>query len=38
MADFVVNNKTYSTTKISLFMINYNREIRMEADIRRQKK
>ena len=36
IAKFVVNNKTYSATKVSLFMANYKRELRMGADIRRQ--
>ena len=34
IAEFTVNNKIYSTTKISLFMVNYSRELKMEADIR----
>ena len=34
-AKFTVNNKIYSATKISLFMVNYSRELRMEAEIRR---
>ena len=38
MAEFVVNNKTHSATKISLFIINYGRELKMEADIRRKEK
>ena len=38
MAEFVVNNKTHSATKISLFIINYSRELKMEADIRRKEK
>ena len=37
-AKFTVNNKIYSATKISLFMVNYSRELRMEADIRRKGK
>jgi len=37
-AEFTVNNKIYSATKISPFMINYSRELRMEADIRRKGK
>ena len=35
---FVVNNKIYLTTKISLFMANYGRELRIEVDIRRKGK
>jgi len=34
----MINNKVYSTTKISLFMANYSRELRMEGDIRRKEK
>ena len=37
-AKFTVNNKIYSATKISLFMVNYSRELRMEAEIRRKEK
>ena len=37
-AEFAVNNKTYLTTKISLFIANYSRELRMGADIRRKGK
>ena len=36
MAEFTVNNKSYSATKISI--ANYNRKLRMEADIRRRGK
>jgi len=36
LAEFVVNNKIYSITKISPFMANYNRELRMRVDIRRK--
>jgi len=38
MAEFVVNNKTYSATKVSLFIINYRREIRIRVDIKRKEK
>jgi len=38
MAEFAVNNKVYSATKVSLFMVNYGRELRMETDIRRKVK
>ena len=38
MVEFVVNNKVYSATKVSLFMVNYSRELRMETDIRRKEK
>ena len=38
MAKFAVNNKIYSVTKVSLFMANYGRELRIGADIRRKVK
>ena len=38
IAKFVVNNKTYSTTKISPFIANYSRKLKMEIDIRRKRK
>ena len=37
-AEFVVNNKVYSVTKVSSFIVNYNRELRMGIDIRRKEK
>ena len=37
MAKFAVNNKTHSATKVSLFMANYGRELRIGADIRKKK-
>jgi len=37
MVKFVVNNKVYLATKILLFIVNYSRELRMGADIRRKK-
>ena len=37
-ANFAVNNKIYSVTKVFLFMANYGRELRMVADIRRKEK
>jgi len=33
-AEFVVNNKVHLATKVSLFITNYGRELRMEMDIR----
>ena len=36
--EFVVNNKVYMTTKISLFIANYKQKLRMEANIRRKRK
>ena len=38
LAEFAVNNKVHSATKISLFMANYGRELRMGADIKRKGK
>jgi len=38
LTEFVVNNKTHSATKISLFIINYGRELKIETDIRRKEK
>ena len=38
MAEFTINNKVHSTTKISLFMANYSRKLRMGGDIRRKGK
>jgi len=37
-AEFVINNKVHSTMKISLFMVNYRRELRMEGDIKKKGK
>jgi len=37
-AEFVVNNKVYTTTKVLSFMTNYGRELRMERDIRKSDK
>jgi len=34
----VINNKAYSTIKISLFMANYERELRMGIDLRKKGK
>ena len=38
MAKFAVNNKTYSVTKVSLFIVNYGRKLRIGVDIRRKEK
>ena len=38
IAEFAVNNKIYSANKVSLFIANYERELRMETDIRRKEK
>ena len=37
-AEFAVNNKAHSTTKVSLFMANYRRELRIGVDIRKKRK
>ena len=37
-AEFAVNNKVHTTTKISPFMANYGRELRMGGDIRKREK
>jgi len=37
-AEFVINNKVHMATKVSPFMANYGREIRMGGDIRRKGK
>jgi len=38
MTEFAVNNKIYSATKMSLFMENYGRELKMEVNIRKVEK
>ena len=38
LAEFAINNKIHLTTKVSLFMANYGREIRMGVDLRRKGK
>ena len=37
-AEFVVNNKVHTATKVSPFMANYGKELRMGGDIRRKGK
>jgi len=37
-AEFAVNNKTHTATKVSPFMVNYRRELRMGGDIRKKGK
>ena len=34
----MINNKAHSTTKVSLFIANYGRELRMDVDLRRKEK
>jgi len=36
--EFAINNKVYSATKMSPFMANYERELRIRIDIRRKGK
>ena len=36
MAKFTVNNKIYLVTEVSLFIANYDRKLRMSANIRRK--
>jgi len=36
-AEFTVNNKTHTTTKVSPFMANYRRELRMEGHKKKEK-
>ena len=38
IAEFTVNNKTHIATKVSSFMANYGRELRMGEDIRKKRK
>ena len=37
-AEFIVNNKTHTATKVLPFIANYRRELRMEGDIRKKGK
>ena len=37
-AEFTVNNKTHTATKVSPFIANYRRELRMGGDIRKKGK
>ena len=37
-AEFAINNKTHSTTKVSPFMANYGRDMRMGVNLRRKGK
>ena len=34
----MINNRTYSTTKVFPFIVNYRRELKMGIDIRRKRK
>jgi len=37
-AEFAINNKVHTVTKVSPFMANYGKELRMGGDIRRKGK
>jgi len=37
LAEFTINNKVHAMTKVSLFMVNYGREVRM-GDIKKKEK
>ena len=34
--EFAINNKVHSTTKVSLFIVNYRRELRIRIDIKKK--
>ena len=38
LAKFAINNKAYSTTKVSSFIMSYGRELRIGIDLRRKGK
>jgi len=38
IAEFAVNNKMHSVTKILQFVVNYKRELRMETDVGKKQK
>ena len=38
LAEFTISNKIHSTTKVSPFIANYRRELRIEIDLRRKEK
>ena len=38
MAEFAVNNKVHTVTKVSPFIANYRRELRMGGNIRKKEK
>ena len=37
-AEFAVNNKVHTATKVSSFMANYRRELKMRGNIRKEEK
>ena len=38
VAEFAINNKVHSATKMSPFIVNYGKELRMGVDIRKKEK
>ena len=38
IAEFTVNNKTHTATKVLSFMANYGRRLRMEGDVKKKGK
>jgi len=38
MTEFAISNKAHTATKVSLFMANYGKEVRIGGDIRRKEK
>ena len=38
LAKFIINNKVYLTTKVSLFIANYGIKLRIGVDIRRKER
>ena len=38
IAEFVVNNKVHTTTKVLPFIANYGKELRMGVDIKKKEK
>ena len=38
LAEFIINNKVHSATKVSPFMVNYSRELKIGGDIRKKGK
>ena len=38
LAEFAINNKVYLINKVSLFIVNYRRELRMGIDVRKKGK
>ena len=38
MAEFAVNNKVHLATKVSPFIVNYNRKLKMRVEIRKKEK